>query len=169
MDVLVDPPPVSSLGPKPLRVLLHTGVGTGVGESETESLTIPLVYPSETVFHIKQRIALLKGATKDWMPAYQFVAVKDKDGDSESYKPADVKWPLALSTVPDPLSPAALGKPNPHLYADGERKVGNPVRMPSLLLHDVFSEEDDRILHVWTLRTIQTALETVEESNRAFC
>ena len=164
MDVLVDPPLLASLGPKPLRVLLHTGVGEGEGEgvSETETLTIPLVYPSETVFHIKQRIAVAKGSTKEWMPAYQFVAVKDSD--SDNYKPADVKWPLALSTVPDPFSPDALGLPNPHLYADGERKVGNPVRMPSLLLHDVFSEEDDRTLHVWTLRTLHAAIPPEESS-----
>jgi hypothetical protein len=148
MEAIVDPPRLLSLGPKPLRIVVHTTA------SATETLELAVVFPSETVYNIKQRITVLKGAVKDWMPSHQFVAVEEGTG----YRPGDVKWATALATVPNPLAPAVKGRPNPHLFADGERVATNPVRMPSLLLDDVFREGEPRVLHVWTVKTIWDAV-----------
>jgi len=128
----------------------------------TEQLEIPSVFPSETVFQIKQRIAAMKGGAKEWMPLYQFLATETRgasgggaSGGAVAWKPADVRWPF--ETVPNPLNPRTTGKPDPRLYADGERVVGNPVFLSSLLLSDVFSEDEERVLHVWNLRTVYAA------------
>lgn len=68
MESIVQPPRNTSLNPRPLRILLHTGLTT------TESIDFPVVFPSETVLQIKQRIAAAKGGVNPWRAPYQFLA-----------------------------------------------------------------------------------------------
>jgi hypothetical protein len=147
MDSIVEPPRITSLGPQPLRILLHTA------PDAIETLDFPAVFPSETVAQIKQRIAARKDGAPFWMPAYQFLAKSAGD----AYTPVDVRWPF--STVPDPFH---LKGPDPRLFADGERKIGNPILLPARLLTDAFEESEPRVLHVWSLRSIREAMGSSE-------
>jgi hypothetical protein len=145
MDSILQPPRITSLNPRPLRIVVHTSL------TATETIEFSAVFPSETVFQIKQRIAVNRGGLNPWMPRYQFLARASLD---DQYIPADVRWPFP--TVRDPLRRVI----DPRLYADGERKVGNPVLLRSLLLADVFGEtqdHEDRVLHCWNLQTIHAS------------
>jgi len=156
MESILQPPRITSLNPRPLRIVVHTSL------TARETIDFPAVFPSETVFQIKQRIAVNRGGLNPWMPRYQFLARASTAGPGEGrastanddqYSPADVRWPFP--TVRDPLRHVI----DPRLYADGERKVGNPVLLRSLLLADVFGDHEPpetRVLHCWNLKTIHS-------------
>jgi hypothetical protein len=142
MDSIIQPPRITSLNPRPLRIIIHTGLTT------TESVVFPVVFPTETILQIKQRIAANKGGGNTWAAKYQFLATSSAD----QYKPADARWPFP--TVRDPL----LKTIDSRLFSDGERKIGNPVLLPALLVEDIFDE--DRVLHCWNLQTIYGSAKT---------
>ena len=148
MESILQPPRNTSLNPRPLRILLHTGLTT------TESIDFPVVFPSETVLQIKQRIAAAKGGVNPWRAPYQFLA---KAINADQYTPVDARWPF--STVRDPLRNTIDAR----LFADGERKIGNPVLLPALLLEDVFGDSEERVLHCWNLQAVFRGDPSAEE------
>ena len=143
MDPLLHPQQITTLGPKSLRVQQHLAFAT------IEPVELTDVFPTESVFQIKQRIAELHDGDKAWMPNQLFLATKTTDG----YKPLDTVWPFDTDLA-DPLNPATTGAPDPRLYDGSGRKAIAPVLQPGLLLSDA---TDAAEIHVWNLKTIAQA------------
>ena len=143
MDPLLHPAQITTLGPKSLRVQQHTAFATIV------PLELSNVFPTESIFQLKQRIADAHGGDKAWMPNQLFLATATDSG----YKPLDTVWPFDTDLA-DPLDPKTTGTPDPRLYDESGRKAVAPVLQPGLLISDVTNVAE---IHVWNLKTIAQA------------
>jgi hypothetical protein len=147
---LLSPARIKSLESQTVRVVIHKDA------RRAEEITLPNVYPFETIFNLKQRIALAKADDKTYLPKYLFVA---QDHGHANYATLEYYWPFS-KTLEDPF--IKPGVPDPRIYEDGSRKgdvfpnilSGITVETGASFASDVAS----RILHVWTAAAIVTAV-----------
>jgi hypothetical protein len=151
---LLNPTRITSLEGQSIRVIIHKGAGAGRGA--TEELVLPVVYPFETVFNLKQRIALAKPADKTYLPKYLFVA---QEVPGSKYSTIEYFWPFS-KTLADPLTDP--GTPDARIYEDGSRKgdvfpnVLSGVTVEAALGFEE-SKTSPRNIHVWTAATVLKA------------
>jgi hypothetical protein len=150
---LLNPTRISSLEGKTIRVILHKDA------RRSEELSLPNVYPFETIFNLKQRIALSKADDKKFLPKYLFVA---QDAGGGNYSTCEFFWPFS-KTLKDPLS--ETGAPDPRIYEDGARKGDVFPNILSGVTVEAGTElfsggagDASRVIHVWTLASVAEAV-----------
>ena len=115
MEIL-KPSRLPSLEPLKLTILSH------LDESRTVNLDqakFSKIYPFETLFNLKQRIALAIGTTP---PNQLFIAVEIAPN---LYKPLEFTWPFATAGLPDPHT--IREQPDPRIYENGGKKPVFPT------------------------------------------
>lgn len=148
---LLNPTRITSLEGQSIRVIIHKDV------RRTEEVVLPVVYPFETVFNLKQRIALAKSDDKTYLPRYLFVAQQVAGG--APYATVEYYWSFS-KTLADPFTEP--GAPDERIYEDGSRKgdvfpnILSGVTVESAL-EFVAAREGARSVHVWTAAAILTA------------
>ena len=147
---LLNPTRISSLEGQTIRVILHKDT------RRSEELTLSNVYPFETIYNLKQRIALAKATDKQYLPKYLFVA---QDSGGANYSTVEFYWPFS-KTLKDPLTEP--GTPDPRIYDDGTRKGDVFPFILSGITVESGTELSasgagiaSRVIHVWTLATMK--------------
>jgi hypothetical protein len=135
LETILRPPRIGSLESKSIRVIAHTG------PEKTETHTINDIFMFQTVFALKQRIAL-KMASKSWAPEYVFVAI---ESDENKFIPIEFSWEFS-SKLNDPY--ADVGKARPELYKDDSIMPISPSLHQGILLKNAIAET--MIVHVWS-------------------
>ena len=152
---LLTPARITSLGSQVLRVIYHKDTAS------TEEFNLENVYPFETVYNLKQRIAINHRGDKNWLPNGLFVAQAAAGG---KYTPVEFKWSFA-EALDDPfLSP---GTPNPNLWVDDGATGLGPAMLSGANVESATKETivagtaagagvgpAIRILHVWNLSSL---------------
>jgi hypothetical protein len=140
---LLSPTRITSLEGQTIRVIIHRD------KRRSEEITIPNVYPFETVFNLKQRIALAKADSKSYLPKYLFVA---QDTGGANYATLEYFWPFS-KTLKDPFD--VPGIPDPRIYEDGSRKGDVfPNVLSGITLEAALLKSSTQIIHVWSLEAI---------------
>lgn len=147
---LLNPTRITSLEGQSIRVVIHKDA------RRTEEVVLPVVYPFETVFNVKQRIALAKPEDKTYLPKYLFVA---QDTGGAKYATLEYYWPFS-KTLDDPF--ADPGTPDARIYEDGSRKgdvFPNVLSGVTVEAATAFAggPTASRVLHVWTAAAIMNA------------
>ncbi len=83
---LLNPTRITSLEGQTIRVVIHKD------KRRSEEVSLPGVFPFETVFNLKQRIALAKAEDKTYLPKYLFVA---QDTGGANYATLEYFWPFS--------------------------------------------------------------------------
>ena len=144
---LLSPTRITSLEGQTIRVIIHKDT------HRSEELTLPGVYPFETVFNLKQRISLAKSDDKTYLPKYLFVA---QDTGGANYATLEYFWPFS-KTLKDPFD--IPGIPDSRIYEDGSRKGDVfPNVLSGVTLDAALTGSDGRIVHVWTAAAIANAI-----------
>lgn len=148
MEIL-KPPRITSLEPQHIRVVIHTEY------NHSDVIELHGVFPFETVFSIKQRIALHFDGNKTWLPSQQFVAQEVGEG---AYKPIEFSWPFA-SSLADPLHPDRIGVPDVRLYKDGMRLPVFPSIFSGITSERAIAAVAGgaRTIHVWNISIVAAA------------
>ena len=144
---IVTPPRIATLEPQPIQVIQHDTY------TSKRSYTLENVYPFETLFSLKQRIALHNNDDKTWLPSQVFIATSQEDG---IYEPIEFAWPFKTTHLTDPLQPESNGKPDPRIWADESRKPVFPVILSGITL-EIAIPETPRTIHVWNLYSVAKA------------
>ena len=147
---LLSPARITSLEGKAIRVILH------LDKRRTEELSLPTVYPFETLYTLKQRITLLKSGDKNFLPNYLFIA---QDVGGGNYTSLEFYWPFNKA-LKDPF--ATPGVPDERIYEDGEIKGDVfPYILSGITMEDAMpiSKMSDgaRVIHVWTADSLLKA------------
>jgi len=147
---LLTPARITSLGSQVLRVIYHKDAAS------TEEFALENVYPFETVYNLKQRLAIKHRGDKNWLPNGLFVAQAASGG---KYTPVEFKWSFA-EQLDDPfLSP---GTPNTNLWVDDGATGLGPAMLSGANVETATKETvggagvgpATRILHVWLLSSL---------------
>lgn len=150
MDIL-QPPRIASLGARHIRILHH------ISYDRVNEIVLEHVYPFETVFSLKQRLAVLHANEKQWLPTHLFLAEHIQDN---QYRPIEFSWPFAITDsqyVYDPLNPETVGKSDTRIYVDGARRADIfPSILSGITIEQAFRDPTQPI-HVWNLTTILRA------------
>ena len=145
MDIL-NPPRISTLEPQTVRVVQHTSHTT------SEELVLTNVYPFETLYSIKQRIALEHSGDKRWLPSQLFLAEEA----NKEYKSLEFTWPFGKHFA-DPCDPATSGKSDRRIYQGGAALPVFPTILSGITLEAATDTKQAIILHVWNLATVAKA------------
>jgi len=138
VNEIINPSPVESLGPRNIMVEFHP---TNPTIKELKN-----VFPFETIFNLKQRIALALGTT----PLEQiFIAVEEPTKPDE-FRPLEFTWLFNDGLLKDPIK--APKQPDPHLYQDGAKMAVSPSIEYGITLED--SNLLNKKIHVWTLESV---------------
>ena len=146
MEILT-PPRIATLEPQPIQVIQHDTY------TSTTKYVLENVYPFETLFSLKQRIALHNNDDKTWLPSQVFIASSTENG---VYEPIEFAWPFKSTQLTDPLQPESVGKPDPRIWADNSRKPVFPVILSGITL-EIAIPETPRTIHVWNLHKVANA------------
>ncbi len=150
MDIL-NPPRISTLEPQTVRVVQHTSHTT------SEDLTLTNVYPFETIYSIKQRIALAHSGDKQWLPSQLFLAQgQEAQEDGEQYKSLEFTWSFGKHFA-DPCDPAISGRTDKRIYQDGAALPEFPTILSGITLEAAVDTKQAVVLHVWNLATVAKA------------
>lgn len=144
MEILT-PPRIATLQPRSIRVVQHTSY------TESNTLVLENVYPFETLFSLKQRIALAHRDEKQWLPHHLFLAESTAEG---GYKPLEFKWPFA-ATLTDPCDPAIVGTPDARLYENEAKKPIFPKIFSGATVETMVGTGE--IIHIWNYTTVAAA------------
>jgi len=142
MEIL-KPSRLPSLEPQKLTIRSH------VDEIRTvnlEQAKFSKIYPFETLFNLKQRIALAIGTTP---PNQLFIALEIAPN---LYKPLEFTWPFATEGLPDPHT--VREQPDSRIYADGAKKPVFPTIYTGKTIESTV--EPNATIHVWTLASLLT-------------
>ena len=142
-DIITAPPRIQTLYTDRIQVIQHDSC------TSTTTYALEGVYPFETLFTLKQRIAL-HNKTKSWLPKNVFIAKEVKDG---IYTPIEFQWPFT-ETLANPFSPTILGEPNKHLWLDNSRKAVFPILLSRMNVESAI----ETVIHVWNLESIAKTL-----------
>lgn len=150
MDILA-PPRLHTYEPRTVVVVLHTDPAVA-SAAAPRTLQLKQVFPFETVFGLKQRIAVAMD-TPDWLPSKQYIALAASEG---QYTPLEFTWPFA-ATLSDPFSPE--DRPDARIYEDGARKPVLPTLVSGVTLETLLPPTAATV-HVWNLAGILKAAGT---------
>ena len=155
MDVL-EPPRLPSLGPRAITILSHLDETRIVKLEETQFTSI---FPFETLFNVKQRIAEVLGSTP---PSQLFIAVETTEN---HFKPLEFSWPfLSADGLINPHDPAVLRQPDPRIYEDGAKKPVFPTLYSGVTVENTALAKATPVVHVWTLESLLTSTEPISEA-----
>ena len=154
MDI-IEPSRLPSLGPQPITILSHLDE-TRIVELDKTKFTA--VFPFETLFNLKQRIALALGTTP---PNQLFIAVETTPN---HFKPLEFSWPfLAPEGLVNPHDPSVIREPDPRLYKDGAKEPVFPTLYSGVTLETSILSNNSPIVHVWTLASLLQADQPLTE------
>lgn len=146
MDVL-HPPRIHTLNPQTIRVIQH------MSHTRSEELVLTNVFPFETMYSLKQRIALAHTGDKQWLPSQLFVAQEE----TTQYKSLEFTWPFGKQLM-DPFTPSIVGKPDVRIYKDDSRLPVFPTILSGITLEAAgLLKQPGQVLHVWNLASVATA------------
>lgn len=143
MNILT-PSRITSLGSQSIRIVPH-------GTDKLEPWSIK-VYPFETIFSIKQRIALHFGE-RTWMPSQQWIAVED----GTAWRPIEFRWPFS-TTLEDPLKKGVKGQIDSRIMERDVRKPVFPTVFSGITLENA-NLKGDITIHVWNLASLAEGLD----------
>jgi len=149
---IINPPRISSLEPQRVRIITHNA------EDATSESTLTNIFPFETLYMVKQRIALTHYEEAAWLPNRIFIAEAGAGG---KFRPLEFTWTFAKQLV-DPFT--LRGQPNSELYEDDARKSVFPTVLSGITLENALTT-DERIIHVWTLGSLLRALHINTSAN----
>ena len=143
MDI-IEPSRLPSLGPRAITILSH------LDESRIVKLDDPrlnAVFPFETLFSLKQRIAAILGTTP---PNQLFIAVETT---ANHFKPLEFSWPfLTADGLVNPHDPSVKGQPDSRIYEDDAKKPVFPTIYSGITLENTLVAA--ATVHVWTLESL---------------
>ena len=155
---LLRPTRIKSLEAEIIRVIVH-----GSQVTKTTSFTLPAVFPFETLYSLKQRIALHFAAGADakaWLPGYVFVAQKV----GTTYKSLEFYWPFG-KMLADPLE--AVGTVDARLWDGESRKPVFPHILSGATIEATTTlaavggagdgDGKEREIHIWSLQHLAAA------------
>jgi len=149
MEVL-SPSRIHSLEPQRVRIVVHKS------EASTEEQTLKNVFPFETLYMLKQRLAITHLGDATWLPNRIFIA---EDMGSAKFRPLEFIWPFS-SALQDPFT--LRGEPAIELYEDDSRKAVFPTVLSGITLETATKE---RVVHVWTLGSLLKAIRIDSSAN----
>lgn len=157
---LLRPTRIKSLEAELIRVIVHTAP-----DVKTTDFTLPAVFPFETLYSLKQRIALHFAATataKAWLPGHVFVAQKVAGG----FRSLEFYWPFG-KTLADPFE--RIREVDERLWDGESRKPVFPNILSGATIEATTTVEpaggagggenvqNIREIHIWSLQTLAAA------------
>jgi hypothetical protein len=133
-----------------VRIIVHTS------DTKTEEQTLAHVYPFETLYMVKQRLAITHPNEATWLPNRIFLAeeVASAAAAESQYRPLEFRWSFT-DKLRDPFT--LRGEPSKELFADDSRKAVFPTLFSGITLETVMPAKD-RTIHVWTIGSILKSL-----------
>jgi hypothetical protein len=119
-----------------------------------------LVYPFETVFNLKQRIAVVLGNVP---PSQLFLAT---EVGPQHFRPLDFVWPFMdkdTEGLANPQDKSVQEIPDVRIYEDGAVKPVFPTILSGRTIEDALQGKV-QIIHVWSLPSILTPNKPVTEA-----
>ena len=119
-----------------------------------------LVYPFETVFNLKQRIAVVLGNVP---PSQLFLATEIG---SQHFRPLDFVWPFMdkdTEGLVNPQDKSVQEIPDARIYEDGAVKPVFPTILSGRTIEDAL-KGTAQIIHVWSLPSILTPNKPITEA-----
>jgi hypothetical protein len=105
------------------------------------------VFPFETLFSLKQRIAAILGTTP---PNQLFIAVETT---ANHFKPLEFSWPfLTAEGLLNPHDPSIIRQPDSRIYEDDAKKPVFPTIYSGITLENTLVAASN--VHVWTLESL---------------
>ena len=153
MEDIRNPSRIHTLDSRTIPIIQH------ISNTNLEVLNLENVFPFETLFTLKQRIAIAHSSEKDrkhWLPNQYFLAVEsEKPG---HYIPLEFQWDFA-NTLQDPFHPTVLGKPNKHIFQNGERVPITPTILSGITIETALPSfpKKQQAIHIWTISSLATA------------
>ena len=117
---IINPPRLRSLGPHLFTIMSHVNETTIVSLNPDD---FKHIYPFETLFSLKQRIAVLLPNTP---PNQLFVAVETAPN---RFEPLEFSWPFLTPQegLPNPQDPTIAEQPDVRLYENAAKKPVFPT------------------------------------------
>jgi hypothetical protein len=143
---VVSPSRIHSLDSQRLRIVVHTS------ETTTSEQILTGVYPFETLYLVKQRLAITHADKATWLPNRLFIAEETGGAAAARFRPLEFTWPFAKA-LKDPFT--LRGEASKELYEDDSRKPVLPTVLSGITLETATKE---RTIHVWTLGDILKSL-----------
>jgi hypothetical protein len=146
---VVSPSRIHSLESQRVRIIVHTS------DTKTEEQILEHVYPFETLYMVKQRLAITHPNEATWLPNRVFLAEEIASAAAESqYRPLEFRWQFA-ETLRDPFS--LRGEASKELFADGSQKAVFATTFSGITLETVMPAKE-RTIHAWTVGSILKSL-----------
>ena len=146
---VVSPSRIHSLESQRVRIIVHTS------DTTTEEQILAHVYPFETLYMVKQRLAITHPNEATWLPNRIFLAEEVASAAADTkYRPLEFRWPFT-ETLRDPFS--LRGEPSKELFADGSQKAVFATIFSGITLETVMPAKE-RTIHVWTVGSILKSL-----------
>lgn len=162
---IVNPSRLTSLGSQPITILVHLDETRIITLDQTQ---FSKIYPFETLFSLKQRIA---NTMENTPPNQLYLATEISE---HQFQPLEFSWPFFTeteSTLPNPQDPTVAEKPDSRLYENGAKKPVFPTIYSSVTIERVlfYQHAPPYIVHVWTLAAIlPKSLEQANVSESVF-
>jgi hypothetical protein len=146
---IVNPSRLPSLGPQSITIHVHL--------DETRIITIDptqfsKIYPFETLFSLKQRIA----NTMEHTPPNQLYIATEVA--PNQFQPLEFVWPFQTPThtLPNPQDPTVAEIPDPRIYEHGAKKPVFPTIYSAVTMERTvfYHHPPPYVVHVWTLASI---------------
>ena len=154
-----------SLGPQSITILVHLDETRIITLDQTQ---FSKIYPFETLFSLKQRIA---NTMENTPPNQLYLATEIS---ANQFQPLEFSWPFFTeteSTLPNPQDPAIAEKPDSRLYENGAKKPVFPTIYSAVTIERVlfYQHAPPYVVHVWTLAAIlPKSLEQANVSESVF-
>jgi hypothetical protein len=134
------------LGPRAVTILSHLDETRIV---ELDKTNFAKLYPFETLFNLKQRIAATLGTSA---PNQLFIALETTPN---HFKPLEFTWPfLKADGLLNPQDSTVLRQPDSRIYEDDAKKAVFPTLYSGVTLDSTLFNISNPIVHVWTLESL---------------
>jgi len=154
MDI-IEPSRLPSLGPRAVTILSHLDETRIV---ELDKTNFAKLYPFETLFNLKQRIAATLGTSA---PNQLFIALETIPN---HFKPLEFTWPfLKADGLLNPQDSTVLRQPDSRIYEDDAKKAVFPTLYSGVTLDSTLFNIPNPIVHVWTLESLLQADQPLTE------
>jgi hypothetical protein len=145
MAELITPSRLPSLGPRAITILSHLDEQRIV---ELDKTKFTHIYPFETLFSLKQRIANIIQNTP---PNQLFLATELASG---TFRPLEFSWPFATDLA-NPQAAGIMEQPDTRIYENNTQKPVFPTIYSAVTIEEtLFRTLQPSVVHVWTLPSI---------------